>query len=68
MGHLRIHLLFTDGEDIIHSAKLKAENFDTEDIEDQDLTAIERQVIHEIRIADEQIEQDNLREDDDDES
>jgi hypothetical protein len=65
VGHLRVHLLFTDGEDIIHGAKLKAEHYDQNDIEDTDLDALERKVIHEIRIAREQIEADNLRGKDD---
>lgn len=66
MGALRVHLLLKDGEDVIGFKKLKAENYDSDDFDDMDLNALERQVIHEIRIADEQIEENNLRGDEDD--
>lgn len=55
MGTLRTHLLFTDGEEIVHNAKLKQENYNTEDYEEMDLNELERQVIHEMRIAEEEM-------------
>lgn len=54
MGNLRTHIFFTNEDGTVHSAKLKEENYDANDYEEMDLNAVERQMIHEKRIADEE--------------
>lgn len=54
MGNLRTHIYFNDGDTVIHSAKLKEETYDPNDYEEMELNAVERQMIHEKRIADEE--------------
>lgn len=54
MSLLRTHIFFTNEDGTVHSAKLKEENYDANDYEEMDLNAVERQMIHEKRIADEE--------------
>lgn len=54
-------MYFNDGDGVIHSAKFKEENYDSNDYEEMELNAIERAIIHEKRIADEQCDENNWR-------
>lgn len=58
---LRTHMYFNDADGVIHSAKFKEEDYDPNDYEDMELNAVERAIIHEKRIADEQAAENDWR-------
>lgn len=63
MGSIRTHLIFTNGDDVVHTAKIKDSHYNLEDYESMDLNEVERQIIHEKRIADEENAEQEWRKD-----